>query len=336
MAAFPISTRNGMATSSMPASTSFSPPSSTLSLAPKAGSSTGRDGEMSLVNLAARQRMLSQRMVLQTVLAARGSDLHMKAARSSLTLFTDSQAKLVDTAGHLDAANGDIIRKTYHGPNGVGATIDAFAQQVGTTLDLAERHSPRVEDALARLVEREAQAGHQLLDRLEVEPGFEKALGAALATGKPQAFGVVEFDGAGKAISIEEKPKAPKSNYAVTGLYFLDGRAPDLAARVVQGLEAFRAPLTPEDIARRRPETLTPRQRELLTAYGYPYVMEEFQFHLTLSDRLIGPQVPAFEAAAQIHFAGLLPQPFEFEDLCLFGEDPSGQFHLLHRYPLSA
>ena len=44
----------------------------------------------------------------------------------------------------------------------------------------------------------------------------------------------------------------------------------DLAARVVLGLEAFRAPLTPEDIARRRPETLTPRQRELLTAYGYP------------------------------------------------------------------
>ncbi len=107
----------------------------------------------------------------------------------------------------------------------------------------------------------------------------------------------------------------------------------DLGAAVVEGTNSLRAPLTGAEIARRRPDRLSPRQRELLDRWGYPHVMEEFRFHLTLTDRLERPE-PA-RVALEAFFDPVLPRPFVVEDLCLFGEDGSGRFHLLHRYALT-
>lgn len=108
----------------------------------------------------------------------------------------------------------------------------------------------------------------------------------------------------------------------------------DLAAQVVASLDPLRAPLTEAEIARRRPERLTPRQRALLDRYGYPYVMEEFRFHLTLSGSLSPTDHAALLPLATAHFAPHLPKPFVVSALCLFGEAEDGRFHLLHRYPL--
>jgi Protein of unknown function (DUF1045) len=107
----------------------------------------------------------------------------------------------------------------------------------------------------------------------------------------------------------------------------------ELGAAVVEGTDTLRAPLTEAEIARRRPDRLSPRQRELMHRWGYPHVMEEFRFHLTLTDRLENPE--PVRAALETYFAPVLPRPFVIEDLCLFGEDASGRFQLMHRYALT-
>jgi hypothetical protein len=109
----------------------------------------------------------------------------------------------------------------------------------------------------------------------------------------------------------------------------------DLAASVVKATNPLRAPLSESEIARRHPERLTPRQRDLLRDWGYPFVMEEFRFHLTLTDRLPQDQLPTVIAALWAYFDPVLPRPFLIEDLCLFGEDAKGRFHMLHRYALT-
>jgi glucose-1-phosphate thymidylyltransferase len=72
--------------------------------------------------------------------------------------------------------------------------------------------------------------GHGLTDALESAAARERgATVFAYLVSDPERYGVVEFDRSGRAISIEEKPKAPRSRWAVTGLYFYDRRAVDIA-----------------------------------------------------------------------------------------------------------
>ena len=75
--------------------------------------------------------------------------------------------------------------------------------------------------------------GHELVDQLS--RAGEQTKGAtvfAYHVNDPERYGVVEFDQTQKAILIEEKPKKPKSNYAVTGLYFYDQQVCDIAASI--------------------------------------------------------------------------------------------------------
>ena len=75
--------------------------------------------------------------------------------------------------------------------------------------------------------------GHDLVKQLaSAQSRTDGATVFAYHVHDPERYGVVEFDGQRRAVSIEEKPKAPKSNYAVTGLYFYDTQVCDIAADI--------------------------------------------------------------------------------------------------------
>ncbi len=75
--------------------------------------------------------------------------------------------------------------------------------------------------------------GHELTYQLrKASAQCDGATVFAYHVDDPERYGVVEFDGQGQAISLEEKPVRPRSNYAITGLYFYDGKVVDLAEQV--------------------------------------------------------------------------------------------------------
>ncbi len=108
-----------------------------------------------------------------------------------------------------------------------------------------------------------------------------------------------------------------------------------LAGQTVQALDRFRAPATEAELARRRAAKLSAAQDALLVKWGYPYVMDQFRFHITLTGRLADPELAQIKTALSPIFTPMLQTPFPFQDLCLAGEDAQGRFHLIHRHTLS-
>jgi hypothetical protein len=110
-----------------------------------------------------------------------------------------------------------------------------------------------------------------------------------------------------------------------------------LAADIVTGFDSFRAPATDAEIARRDPDRLTPRQRELLHAWGYHYVLDEFRFHLTLTDPVPVPRRPETERVLRDWFAASIGSALTLDALALFTEaEPGAAFRLQAVYPLRA
>jgi glucose-1-phosphate thymidylyltransferase len=122
--------------------------------------------------------------------------------------------------------------------------------QLGLNIEYAAQHSPRgIADAFivgedfigtdcaALVLGDNIFYGHGFTDVLKKAVREVETNGGATVFGyyvrDPERYGVVDFDEAGKALSIEEKPRQPKSNYAVTGLYFYDQRVVEIAKGLV-------------------------------------------------------------------------------------------------------
>jgi 2'-5' RNA ligase len=106
-----------------------------------------------------------------------------------------------------------------------------------------------------------------------------------------------------------------------------------LERRAVQDLNPLRAPMSEDERKRRAPDRLTPRQRRYLDAWGYPYVLDEFRLHFTLSAAVEN----AAELAERIarDFRQLAGSPrFAVDALALFAQDsPADDFRIIGRFP---
>jgi len=113
-------------------------------------------------------------------------------------------------------------------------------------------------------------------------------------------------------------------------------RLNNLSAEIVAGLDQFRAPQSEAQLAKRRARGLTDRQEKYLQQYGYPYVMDEFRFHLTLSNSLDGEQLEQLQETLEELTAPYTAEAFQIRELCLFADPGEGEpFKLLKRYPLA-
>jgi putative phosphonate metabolism protein len=108
-----------------------------------------------------------------------------------------------------------------------------------------------------------------------------------------------------------------------------------LAADCVTEFDLFRAPLTAEDRERRNPFRLTPGQRAHLDRWGYPYVMEDFRFHMTLTGRLPAERREPVLTMLRQRFSAIWLKSLPIDRIALFRqEDREQRFRIVNHWKL--
>jgi putative phosphonate metabolism protein len=103
-----------------------------------------------------------------------------------------------------------------------------------------------------------------------------------------------------------------------------------LASSAVDRFDLLRAALTDSEITRRKPERLSERQRAYLLRHGYPYVKEEFRFHMTLTGPVTENEAERIELVLRDIFSPLLTSPIEIDAIAVFVEPEVGAAFTIH------
>jgi putative phosphonate metabolism protein len=109
-----------------------------------------------------------------------------------------------------------------------------------------------------------------------------------------------------------------------------------LANDLVVAFDRFRAPPSEQEIARRRPERLSQAQRDNLKRWGYPYVFEDFRFHMTLTGQVPEHERDKVEQLVRDFIEPVLEEPVEVNNIALFTEaEPGAPFEVHSLHPLA-
>ena len=110
----------------------------------------------------------------------------------------------------------------------------------------------------------------------------------------------------------------------------------ELAADCTREFDSFRAPLSAEDRERRKPSTLTCRQRGNLDSWGYPYVMDDFRFHMTLTGKLPVDRLGRILEILRERFAALDLKTFSVDRIAVFRQnEAASRFRIVKNYNLN-
>lgn len=222
----------------------------------------------------------------------------------------------------------------YFAPPPGSALAELGANWLGRDCaDGTERNQPGVDGLTsARLTEITASPRHY---------GFHGTLKPpfVLADGCGESDLIAAVEGFARSRSPFKAPRLKVA--ALSGFTALVLSAPcpdmqDLADACVREFDGFRAPAGAAELDKRRAAGLSPRQESLLQAWGYPYVMDEFRFHMTLTQRLSEADRKLVMAALEPLTAAVSKTPLDVDGIAIYRQ-PSRDlpFDMLGRYPFA-